>query len=335
MIYETFLTTIHSLVQEKLEGRAEVSLRRVLKNNGLLLDGLSISSPSSAFSPTVYLNSYYDEEEEGLSLPVIAEQILLLYEEENGLPSELAQQLKDFEKIRDRIAYKLINAEDNAVLLSEVPHFRYLDLAVVFYIIVTENDDGQMTALIHDEHLSMWNVTREDLSDLAEKNMSSLLPCRITPIEDAILAIEEEELSGAGDGLSGEAAALSGGGDELPGDGAGIFPVDLYVLSNERGINGAACLLYRDVLKNFAEQVGDDLVILPSSIHEVLLAPSKKALSYDELNEMIYYINRSEVPMEDRLSDHIYYYSREQNCICPPVPFSSSSSGAGGTGNPQ
>lgn len=321
MIYETFLTTIHSLVQEKLEGRAEVSLRRVLKNNGLLLDGLSISSPSSAFSPTVYLNSYYDEEEDGLSLPVIAEQILLLYEEENGLPSELAQQLKDFEKIRDKIAYKLINAEDNAVLLSEVPHFRYLDLAVVFYIIVSESEDGQMTALIHDEHLSMWNVTREDLSDFAEKNMATLLPCRITPIEDAILAIDEEE--------------LPGGAYELPGEEADLFPVDLYVLSNERGINGAACLLYRDVLKNFADQVGDDLVILPSSIHEVLLAPSKKALSYDELNEMIYYINRSEVPMEDRLSDHIYYYSREQNCICPPAPFSSSSSGPDGTGNPQ
>ncbi|WP_125142244.1 DUF5688 family protein [Clostridium transplantifaecale] len=321
MIYETFLTTIHSLVQEKLEGRAEVSLRRVLKNNGLLLDGLSISSPSSAFSPTVYLNSYYDEEEEGLSLPVIAEQILLLYEEENGLPSELAQQLKDFEKIRERIAYKLINAEDNAVLLSEVPHFRYLDLAVVFYIIVSESDDGQMTALIHNEHLGMWNVTREDLSDFAEKNMATLLPCRITPIEDAILAIDEEE--------------LPGGVYELSDEAADIFPVDLYVLSNERGINGAACLLYRDVLKNFAEQVGDDLVILPSSIHEVLLAPSKKALSYDELNEMIYYINRSEVPMEDRLSDHIYYYSREQNCICPPTPFSSSSSEPGGTENPQ
>ncbi|MCB6608820.1 DUF5688 family protein [[Clostridium] symbiosum] len=321
MIYETFLTTIHSLVQEKLEGRAEVSLRRVLKNNGLLLDGLSISSPSSAFSPTVYLNSYYNEEEEGLSLPVIAEQILLLYEEENGLPSELAQQLKDFEKIRDRIAYKLINAEDNAVLLSEVPHFRYLDLAVVFYIIVSESDDGQMTALIHNEHLGMWNVTREDLSDFAEKNMATLMPCRITPIEDAILAINEEE--------------LPGGAYELSGEETDIFPVNLYVLSNERGINGAACLLYRDVLKNFAEQVGDDLVILPSSIHEVLLAPSKKALSYDELNEMVYYINRSEVPMEDRLSDHIYYYSREQNCIYHPAPVSSSSSGPGGTENPQ
>lgn len=159
MIYETFLTTIHSLVQEKLEGRAEVSLRRVLKNNGLLLDGLSISSSVSAFSPTVYLNSYYDEEEGGLPLPIIAEQILLLYEEGDGLPSELAEQLKDFEKVKDRIAYKLINAEDNAVLLSGVPHFRYLDLAVVFYIIVAESEEGQMTALIHDEHLNLWNIT--------------------------------------------------------------------------------------------------------------------------------------------------------------------------------
>ena len=47
---------------------------------------------------------------------------------------------KDFEKVKDRIAYKLINAEDNAVLLSGVPHFRYLDLAVVFYIIVAESE---------------------------------------------------------------------------------------------------------------------------------------------------------------------------------------------------
>ena len=96
MIYETFLTTIHSLVQEKLEGRAEVSLRRVLKNNGLLLDGLSISSSVSAFSPTVYLNSYYDEEEGGLPLPIIAEQILLLYEEGDGLPSGAGRTTEGF-----------------------------------------------------------------------------------------------------------------------------------------------------------------------------------------------------------------------------------------------
>lgn len=314
MIYETFLTTIHSMVQEKLDGKAEVSLRRILKNNGLLLDGLSISTPSSIFSPTVYLNSYYDEEEGGLPLPLIAEQILLLYEEEAELPTELAEQLKDFEKVRDRIAFKLINAKENEVLLSEIPHYPYLDLAVVFYIIVSENEEGQMTALIHDEHLNLWNVTKEKLSSLTEQNMETLLPCRITPIEDAILELE----------------------DELkPNVDNAFFPVNLYVLTNERGINGASCLLYRNVLKNFAEQVGDDLIILPSSIHEVLLTPAKQALSYDELNEMIFCINQSEVPGEDRLSDHYYLYSREQDCICLPSELSTNFSVSAAAMNPQ
>lgn len=314
MIYETFLTSIHSMVQEKLYGKAEVSLRRVLKNNGLLLDGLSISSPASDFSPTVYLNSYYDEVEGGLPLPVIAEQILLLYEEEAALPSELADQLKDFEKIRERIAFKLINARENEVLLSEIPHYRYLDLAVVFYIIVAENEEGQMTALVHDEHLNLWNVTKEELSTLSEQNMEALLPCRITPIEDAIMELNDE---------------LKPEGD------IALFPVNLYVLTNERGINGASCLLYKDVLKNFANQVGDDLIILPSSIHEVLLTPAKEALSFKELNEMIFSINRSEVPAEDRLSDHFYRYSREQDCICLPSGLSSNFSESDEAMNPQ
>lgn len=42
--------------------------------------------------------------------------------------------------------------------------------------------------------------------------------------------------------------------------------VALYVLTNSRGINGAACMLYPRVLKEFAESLGEDLIILPSSI---------------------------------------------------------------------
>ena len=39
MVYETFLKTIQSMVQTRLNKKANVSLRRVLKNNGLMLDG--------------------------------------------------------------------------------------------------------------------------------------------------------------------------------------------------------------------------------------------------------------------------------------------------------
>ena len=37
MVYETFLSNIQSLVQARFGGRADVTVRRVLKNNGLLL----------------------------------------------------------------------------------------------------------------------------------------------------------------------------------------------------------------------------------------------------------------------------------------------------------
>ena len=54
MVYETFLKTIQSMVQTRLNKKANVSLRRVLKNNGLMLDGLSFTKPGSRLStPTI------------------------------------------------------------------------------------------------------------------------------------------------------------------------------------------------------------------------------------------------------------------------------------------
>lgn len=112
--------------------------------------------------------------------------------------------------------------------------------------------------------------------------------------------------------------------------------VALYVLTNSRGINGAACMLYPHVLKEFAESLGEDLIILPSSIHEVLLTPSSVSLPPEELNEMVQAINQSDVPAEDRLSDHIYYFSRIQGCLyLPPSSTTTLYSGADGTVNPQ
>ena len=95
-------------------------------------------------------------------------------------------------------------------------------------------------------------------------------------------------------------------------------------------------MLYPHVLKDFAESLGEDLIVLPSSIHEVLLTPCNVSLPLDELNGMVQAINQSDVPAEDRLSDHIYYFSRIQGCLyLPPNSTTSFYSGADGTVNPQ
>lgn len=311
MDYKTFLESIKIAVQKKLGVEYQVTLNQILKNNGILLDGLSITSFTAPSSPTIFMNAYYGEIENGLSLSSIAEQILLLYEEQAQLPIGLNEKLQNFNSIKDTITFKLINSRANELLLSNVPYFDFLDLAVVFYLLVSEDEYGQMTALIHDEHLRLWNVDKEILLKLAEQNTPLLLPAKIERIESALAEIQDMSEN--------DLTFLE------------HTPMYLYVLSNKSGINGASCLLYKDILKNFAEQEGDDLIILPSSIHEVLLTPEKKAFPYEDLNTMISLINESDVPVEERLSDHIYHYSREQNCITIPFNFSESDE----TGNPQ
>lgn len=44
----------------------------------------------------------------------------------------------------------------------------------------------------------------------------------------------------------------------------------MYVISNNKGINGAVSMLYEDGLHELAEKLGSDLYIMPSSIHEVI-----------------------------------------------------------------
>ena len=45
-----------------------------------------------------------------------------------------------FDNVSDRICYKLINYEANKSLLESMPYIPYLDLAIVFYLHIEEDD---------------------------------------------------------------------------------------------------------------------------------------------------------------------------------------------------
>lgn len=58
-----------------------------------------------------------------------------------------------------------------------------------------------------------------------------------------------------------------------------------------------------------------DIIILPSSIHEVLLLPDDGDISYNEMSRLVAHINQTEVPKEDRLSNQVYFYSRQNQSL--------------------
>ena len=89
----------------------------------------------------------------------------------------------------------------------------------------------------------------------------------------------------------------------------------MYVLTNQLKMNGAACILYPDALRKCSQQIGSDLLILPSSIHEVILLPDDGRSNREELREMVEEINRTQLEVEEVLSGQVYRYERKTNRI--------------------
>ena len=82
----------------------------------------------------------------------------------------------------------------------------------------------------------------------------------------------------------------------------------MLVLTNEKCFFGASVIAYPGVLEKAAELLGGDVMILPSSVHEVIAIPAEGA-DPKALREMVKSINEAIVSPEDRLTDSVYRYS--------------------------
>ena len=296
MTYQEFKTSILSDLPALLPRDTGISLKQITKNNDRLLDGLVLMPPDTNIGPTFYLNDYFREFEKGASYDSILSGIARLYEECRIHEDVNISFFSDFEEIRDRIVFRLVNRKKNARLLSDVPYLPWQDLAIVFCCLLQVSGEMMSSILLHESHLALWDVTVKDLMHYAGINTPVLLPPDIFDINTLLtshqLPLPELESS-----------------------------CPLLVLTNENRMNGAASLLYPGILQNIAEKMECDLFIIPSSIHEVLLFPVSgdgPVPDIADLNRRIPEVNAEPVSPGEVLSDHVYLYSRSQNAvICP------------------
>lgn len=86
----------------------------------------------------------------------------------------------------------------------------------------------------------------------------------------------------------------------------------MYICTNDIKAYGAAVMLYDSLLEDFAETIGSDFYILPSSRHEVIFVPFCGECAAEELQELVRYVNGEIVHKEDYLSDSVYFYSQAE-----------------------
>ena len=273
-----------------------ITINHVIKNNGCEMDGLVIMEKGKDIAPTIYLDSFYEFYTNGENIKNIIRQIEVIYEQNKNNVTFDVNILKHFDTIKDKIVYKVVNYRSNEKLLEQVPHKRILDLAVVFYCLLDNEYGRSATALIYNNNLKNWNVTIDDVYKAALKNTPDLLHSKIS----SMAALFEK----CGVNVDGEEVDLKD-----------YVPSDMYVLTNESKLNGAACILYENVLYDFAQKLGADLYILPSSVHEVILLPKLSMFEKDELVNMVKEVNTEGVAADEVLSDHVYEYNRTERLI--------------------
>ena len=282
--YKEYMEQIKEAVERKT-GK-QVTVQKVNKNNGLMLDGLTILSEEVNVSPTIYLNDFFEEYLTS-GANTVAERIIAIYEENKPKEPIDVSFFTDVEKVRPQIKMKLVNYEKNKELLEQVPYVRFLDLAVLFIVALEPDcDNGFATILVHNHHLNFWNMDTEGLYSIAMENTAN--DFEIIPMSAII-----KELVGIDSS------------DEIMESAE----IEMSVLTTPAKMYGATGMVHKEILEKYKEErQAEKVIILPSSIHEVLLIPCDSSADMKYFRDMVKEVNATQVQPEEVLSNNVYVY---------------------------
>ena len=294
MTYEAFKTALCRCLKKSLPPGTAMRIQKIRKNNGLELDGLVITNRESNIAPTIFLDDYYEKRSFYPDLEAVCRDLLQTYEQNKSTETIDMDFITNYETVKNQIAFRIINYEKNKELLETVPYERCLDLAVVFYCLLSVGRLTHATILIQTNHQKLWQISTDTLYAHACCMTPQLLPYDLCNMSTLLSDLFEEH---------------------QPPDP--FCP--MYILTNSSKLYGASCMLYPHLLDTIADKLNASLFILPSSIHEVILLPASGCRQSDDLASLVAQINQTELAAEEVLSSHVYYYSKTDQTlrICP------------------
>ena len=165
MEYKDFVEQVKEQIQDFLPEKfadAAVEVNQIVKNNDCVLDGLMVRTEESNISPTIYLNPYFEQIQDGAELDDILAQIASVYQSPYIDHDIDVSAVTDFDKIKEKIVCKLINEEANQQFLQDKPYSKLEDLAVVYQILMDKTGEGTATITITDNLMDGYGITLEE-----------------------------------------------------------------------------------------------------------------------------------------------------------------------------
>ncbi len=297
MELKDFAALIAAGAQGQLGDRYEISDTVTMKNNTTEYTGIMFQKKTENVAPTIYIEDLYERYKiQEVTIQDAIKEVICRYEKSIKGMQRINGLSVDYASCQDRIIYRLVSKERNLFLLKDMPYIPFLDMAITFHLVVSIDDSCMQSLKITRELQQRWGVSVEQLLKLAEKNTPELLPARVCELSQLMkcyintreFMLEQEE------------------------DLTNEEKIDMIVVSNELGINGAAVMLYDGVMEQIANEYDSDLYLLPSSIHEIIVVPAGEEDLHETFSSMVNNINQRYVDEDEVLSDRVYIYRQEE-----------------------
>ena len=258
------------------------------KNNNVKQEALYFKRDGS--SPLIYLRPYFDINfvENKETINDITKRIYEVYEKNRSAKAKY-----DVENVltnwMDYIYLEVVNYKKNKDMLKSRQHIRFLDLAIVFRLLLHMDEAGrasiQLNKIPHGSNLDeMYNIAKENtlkFFGVVNKNIYDLLSSMNEDIDKPM-----------------------------------FIDSSMYVLTNKTFTGGANLIAVPEVLRGVCEEFDiDGCYVILSSTNELIIIYGIDDVFVGSMYESIKFINDSYVPDAQILSYNLYRFSVETGLV--------------------
>lgn len=280
---------------------------KAVGNNNTQLGGIMIRR--SKIEHLVSLEDIKKYYEAGYNAEATAQEICIAYvkarQERKMFQSVEKDYFYNFENVKDKICYKVVNAKANSNI--DAPFIPISnDLIMTFFIHYQFNKDMFEVINIDNSFAKKWGLENAEstLYYLAEENTKRIYPVRMMPMLEYFKECFPIEVY-----------------KSLKKEGIEEGQEPVYMLTNLYRVNGAGVLAYGkgvmlyECKKQIETELGKSIkgmYILPMSVKEVFIIPDTGKKSIDEILQTVATANEAEINTSDFLSDNVFYFDEAQ-----------------------
>lgn len=268
---------LSNTIKNILGTETKVDVSMVQKGNRTLT-GVSIGN--ERIRPMVYME-HYEDLFRAKGYEAVAREIIKTLNEAE-IPDFEIPQIASWEYVKNNLILCIAPAGTN----DDIVTIPYLDLELFFRVNLDNANMKDGTYKVTELMLTEWNVTKEDLLDVATRTNIYVVKSMRDTLKEMMGDMFDDSL-------------------EIPPE------QDQTVITTEDSRFGASALYNKELLKEIADKYKSDLYIIPSSIHELIALPINNAASKEDMDSMVKQVNETEASPEEVLADHAYIFHRD------------------------